>query len=89
MGAVRHGLQQVFEELPCCPAISLVDQLSDRELAGTVDGHEQVEFALGGLHVGDVDVEEADRVTFEALRLRLVALDVRQAGYAMPLEAPM
>lgn len=32
--AVRHGLQQVFEELPCCPAISLVDQLGDREFGG-------------------------------------------------------
>lgn len=34
--AIRHGFQQVFEELPGCPSISLVDELRDRELAGAV-----------------------------------------------------
>jgi hypothetical protein len=32
-------------------------------------------------------VEEADWVAFEALTLGLVALDVRQAGDPMPLQA--
>jgi hypothetical protein len=41
--AVRHGFQQVFEELPSCPSVSLVDQLGDRELASAVDADEQVE----------------------------------------------
>jgi len=68
--AVRHGLQQVFQELPRCPSISLVDQLRDRELAGAVDADEQVKFAFGGLHLGDIHVEEADRIALEALALR-------------------
>ena len=93
--AIRHGFQQVFEELPCCPSISLVDELSDRELAGAVDADEQVQFAFGGLHLGNIDVEETDRVALEALPLwpfdfaqeSLVAFDVRQTGYAVPLEA--
>ena len=94
MDAVGHGIQQVFEELPRCPPVSLVDQLGDRELARAIDADEQVQLALtsgrlrpGGLHLGDVDVEEADRVALKALPLRLVALDVRQAGDAMPLQA--
>lgn len=40
--AIRHDIQQVFEELPCCPAISLVDQLRDRELTGAVDADEKM-----------------------------------------------
>ena len=67
--AIRHGLQQVFQGLPCRPTIGLVDQLRDREFAGAVDADEQVEFAFGGLHLGDIDVEEADRIALEALAL--------------------
>lgn len=40
---VRHGFQQVFQELPRRPPDSLVDQLDDRQLAGAVDAYEQVE----------------------------------------------
>ena len=42
---VRHGLQQVFQKLPRCPSVSLVDQLGDRELARAVDADEQVQLA--------------------------------------------
>ena len=85
--AVRYGFQQVFQELPCCSSIRLVDQLRDRELARAVDADEQVELALGGLHLGDVRVEETDGVALETLALRLVTLDVQQAGDTVPLEA--
>ena len=70
-----------------CPSISFVNQLGDGELARAVDANEQVELAFGGLHLGDVHVEEADGIALEALSLRLVALDVGQAGDAVPLEA--
>ena len=39
---VGYSFQQVFEELPRCSSIGLVDQLGDRELAGAVDADEQV-----------------------------------------------
>jgi len=42
---------------------------------------------LGSLHFGNIDVEEADGITLEALALRLAPFDVRQAGDPMPLEA--
>ena len=89
MDAIRHGFQQVFQELPCCPSISLVDQLRDGELAGAVNADEQVELAFGSLHLSNVDVEEADGVALEGLPLWLVAFDVRQAGDAVSLKAPM
>lgn len=68
---------------PCRPAGS------PRTWQVAVDTNEQVELAFGGLHFGDIHVKEADRVALEALSLRLVALDVGQAGNAVPLEAPM
>lgn len=46
-------------------------------------------FGPGSLHLGNIHVEEADRVTFEALALGLDALDVRQAGEAVLLQAAM
>nr|GLK21510.1 hypothetical protein GCM10017606_23370 [Microbacterium terregens] len=61
--------------------------MGDRELAGAVDADKQVQFVFGGLHLGNIDVEEADRVALEALPLRLVAFDVWQAGDTMSLEA--
>ena len=84
--AIRHGFQEVFEELPGGPSISLVDALRHRKLAGAVDADEQIKLALSGLRLGDVDVEEADGIALEALALGLVALDVRQAGDAVPLK---
>lgn len=55
--AVGHGCQQVFEEFPCWLSVSFLDQLGDRDLAGAVDAHEQVEPAFGGLPSGDIDVD--------------------------------
>ena len=60
---------------------------ADRELAGAIYADEQVKLAFGGLHLGNIDVEEADGITLEALTLGLVAFDVGQAGDAVPLEA--
>ena len=87
--AVGRRFQQVFEKLLRRSPISRVDQLGDGELAGAVDADEQVELAFGGLHLCNIHVEEADRVALEALSLRLVALNVRQAGYPVSLETSM
>jgi hypothetical protein len=84
---VWHRFQQVFKELPSLSSISLVDELGDREFTRAVDADEQVELTFGRLHLGDIHVKEADRVALEALSLRLVSHDVRQTGYAMPLQA--
>lgn len=51
-------------------------QLGKGELAGPIYGHEQVELALFGPHLGDVDVEVPDSVVLEDL-LGLVPIDLR------------
>ena len=47
----------------------------------------QESLAFGCLNLGDIHMKEADRVALEALPLRLVALNVRQTEYAVPLQA--
>ncbi len=85
---VGHHRDQAAEEVGRdAPGRPLV-QLREGELAGAVDGDEQVELALLGAQLGDVDVEEADRVGLERLS-RLRSLDVRQPADAVALEAPM
>lgn len=76
---VGYGFQQMAQELPCRSPADFVDQLCDREFAGAVDGDEQLELALSDLHLGDIDVEEADGRALEPLPLWLVAFDVGQA----------
>jgi hypothetical protein len=57
-----HGRDEGAQEVRRDPAGRLLVQLSEGELARAVDGHKQVEPALFGVHLGDVDGEEADRV---------------------------
>ena len=89
MDPVRRRFQQVLKELPRRSPVSLVDELGDGELAGAVDADEQVKLTFGSLNLGDIHVKEADRVALEALSLRLVAFNVRQAGYPVSLKASM
>ena len=84
---VGHSLKHVPKELPSRLLVSRCNELRDGELGCAVDADEQVEPALGGLHLSDVDVEEADGVALELLPLRLVAFDIRQARDAVPLQA--
>ena len=62
-------------------------QLDKGELGRAVDGHEEVELALLGPDLRNVDVEEADWVALEPGALRLVVLHLRQPADPMPLEA--
>ena len=48
-------------------------QLHIGEFASALDGHKEIELALGGLYLGDVDVQGSDRIGFELLANRLAA----------------
>jgi len=52
--------------------------LGEGELRGSVDGDEEVELALLGPDLGDVNMEDADGVGLEALADRLVAVGLGQ-----------
>jgi len=64
--------------------VSFGDRIS-RLLAA--DGDEQVEAALLGTHLGNIQVKEADRVGLEAGALGLRAVCFRQASNAVALQA--
>jgi hypothetical protein len=53
-------------------------QFDEGELRHAVDRNEHVELALGGAHLGDVDMEIADRIGFELSLSGDLAFDLRQ-----------
>ena len=71
MDLVGDGSDEVAKEVAGDPARGLLVQLGEGELGGAVDGDEEVELALLGSDLGDVDVEEADRVALEPERCGL------------------
>src|SRR5215210_300783 len=83
---VGHGLDQGREEGGGgCPA-GLPGDLDESEFARTIDSDVEVELALGGLHLGDVDMKEADRIGLELLANGLVAFEVGQSADAVALK---
>ena len=71
VGHRRHEVaKEVARDTPCCLPV----QLHKGERARAVDGYEEVELALLGPDLGDVDMEEADWVVLEPGALRLVAV---------------
>ncbi len=76
MDPVRHGCGEMPQEVGSDPASGLLVQLHEGELRGPVDCHQQVERALLGPHLGEIDVEVADAVRLELRPHRLVAIDV-------------
>jgi len=85
--AIRNGPDECFEEGSGRLHIGFFHELDHSELRGPVDGHEEVEFAFGRSHFGQVDMEEADRIGVELLSPGLVSLDLRQPADAMPFQA--
>lgn len=68
MDLIWRCFEHVLEELPSRLSGSRVNELGDSELWRPVDTDEQIELPLAGLHLRDVDVEEADKVAFEPYR---------------------
>src|SRR5215471_18532035 len=83
MGQPRSELRGTPRRGPC----SLPDQLHERELAGAIDSDIEVELAFGGLDLGDVDVEIANRISLEPFLRGPTAFDLRQSADAVSLEA--
>ncbi len=84
---VRHGRDKGCEECRCSNAVGLVDQRDEGKLAGSADSNEKVKLSFGSMHLGDVDVEEADGIRPEGLLGRFLALDVGQAADPVTLQA--
>jgi hypothetical protein len=89
MDGVRNGCDEVAQELRCDHLACLLMQFGIGKLGGAVDRHEKIQLAFCGLNLGDIDMQVADRVGFELLLRRLVAIYIRQAPSAVPLQATM
>lgn len=89
MDAIGHNRDEVVEDRPSRGAGGAEHQSGEGELAGPVDGHEEVERAFRILCLCNVNMEAADGIVLEPLALGLVIFDNRQARNAMALEAPM
>ena len=76
---VGHGCDQMAQEVGGDPGGRFLVQLDEGELGGSIDADEQVELALFGPHLGDVDMEEADRVGLELALRGFLTVDLRQA----------
>src|SRR6516164_1392915 len=64
-------------------------QLDESELRGSIDGDEEIELALGGSNLGDVDMEIADRIGLELASRRGFAFDLRKPGDPVALQTAM
>ncbi len=81
------GRGHMPRDLPGGAPVRLLRGPGDGGLAGSVDADDGMEPARGGLHLGDVDVKEADRAALEPPPFRLVVLDAPQAGEAFVILA--
>lgn len=64
-------------------------QFDKGELADAVDGNDEMELALLSADLGNIDVEEAERVALKLASLGFISVDIRQAGDAVALKAAM
>lgn len=62
--------------------------LGDGERGGPVDADKETELALCSRHLGEVDLEDDNRVALQRPALWRVASDIRQARDAMAVQAP-
>ena len=86
---VGHCLDESGEEGGGGDAVGLVHQADEGELAGPVDGNEEIELSFGGLNLGDVDVEDPDRIGLEFLFGRGLPLHLGQTGDPVTLQTAM
>jgi hypothetical protein len=83
----RHGFEHVLQGLPGGAPVGIFNALGHDKFARAIDSDEEMELALGRLHVCDINVKERDRMALELLAPRLVPGHNRQARNVMPLLA--
>ncbi len=79
MNPIRDNAQEMFEEFPGRLPVGFLSQLCDGKFTRPINGHKEIQLTLSGLDLGDIEMKEPNRVTFETLPLGLVSLNVRQA----------
>jgi hypothetical protein len=87
MDLVRNGRDQCLQEARRGGSPRLPDNLDEGEFARAINGDIEIELALGGLDLCDIDVDVADRVGLELLSVRLVTHRLWQPRNAMAPQA--
>ena len=86
---VGDGFDQAAQEVRGRAARHLLMQFDEGELRRPIDRDKEIELALGGSNLGDVDMEISDRVSLELALGRSFAFDLWQPRDSMALEATM
>lgn len=86
---VWNSFSEIAEGVCCNPSRRLAVNFNERELRHATNGNEEIEPALGSLHFGDIDMEEADRIDLELLFGDFFTPDIGQASDAMALQTAM
>lgn len=89
MDLVRNNPDEAAQEHRGNGSVGCMVQLRIGELAGAVDGDEQIEFAFFRVHFGDVEMEVSNGIFLKRLPRGFLGLDIRQAADAMALIATM
>ena len=76
--AAGDSRDQITQKLGCRHLPCLFDRLGKSELACPVNADEQIELSFRRPHFCDVDMKAADGITFEALSLWVVAVNMGQ-----------
>jgi hypothetical protein len=83
MDFVGYGRDKMAKEFGGDLGGRFLMQLDKGEFRRSIDGDKEMELAFFGPHFGNVDVEGADRVSFELLLRRLAPLDIWQLADAV------
>ncbi len=75
---IGNSLDQREEKVSGDSCRGSLMQFDESEFRRAVDRHEHIEFALGGAHLGDVDMEIADRIGVELPLGGNFPVDLRQ-----------
>ena len=86
---VGDGGDQAAQEVPRGAARHLLVQLDEGELRRSVDGDDEVEFALRSSNFGEVDMKIADWIGLEFAFGRGYAFDLRQPRDPVALQTPV
>jgi hypothetical protein len=65
------------------------NELGHSKFVRAVESDEEMDLALGRLHVCGINVKEPDRIALELLAPRLVPCQIREVRNSIPLQAPV
>lgn len=89
MDFIGNSQRQRPEKVPGNASGCLLNKLSEGELGSSADGYEEIKPAFSRMHIGNVNVEIADRIALELLLWLPVASDLGQPGNTVAPKASM